>query len=81
MTTNQNEPTSAQSLHPKSKPHDDLEIVNAAIERILQLNQAQKKRYLDAVRLMLHSAWSKSGAGVPDGAASKNQKFNKEDWD
>jgi hypothetical protein len=51
----------------------------------MKMNQEQKARYLDMVQKMFRdSAWRKSGAGVPEGAAKKNRrdhKFNKEDFD
>ena len=77
----ENETTAAASLHPKYMDHDDLQIIDQAIERCLKLNAAQRNRPLNQVQAMLDSAWSKSGAGVPEGAAERNRRFNKEEID
>jgi hypothetical protein len=78
MTKRLNEITSsADTLRPKSRPHDDIEVINKAIARILQLNNDQVSRHLDMVQRMLDSAFGKPP--IPDGTAEKNREFNKEE--
>jgi hypothetical protein len=72
---------SAASLHPKSMNHDDLQIIDQHIQQIMKLQTNQRNRHLNAVQAMLNSAWREPGAGVPEGTAERNRRFNKEEID
>ena len=81
--TNENDFTThaGQTLHPKSMDHDDLQIIDAAIKRMMELNGDQRNRHFSMVQNMLDVAAPgtgrfgallhepyRNGAGVSDQA-------------
>jgi len=56
--TNENDFTThaGQTLHPKSTDHDDLQIIDAAIKRMMELNGDQRNRHFSMVDKMLDAA-------------------------
>lgn len=51
----------ASTLNAKSRDHDDIEIISAAINRMLELNDGQRTRHLDLVRKILDAAATGKG--------------------
>ena len=49
------------TLHPKSMDHDDLQIIDAAIKRMMELNGDQRNRHFSTVQKMLDAAATGTG--------------------
>jgi len=49
------------TLHPKSMDHDDLQIIDAAIKRMMELNGDQRNRHFSMVQKMLDAAATGTG--------------------